>query len=54
MIVTAGEDGCINVLNVAHRKPVRTIGILIFVVRLLAPFFSQKKSSTIVICLSLD
>ncbi|XP_060565440.1 nucleoporin Nup43-like [Ruditapes philippinarum] len=25
MIVTAGEDGCINVLNVAHRKPVRTI-----------------------------
>lgn len=25
MIVSAGEDGCINVLNIAHRKPVRTI-----------------------------
>ena len=30
MIVTAGEDGRINVLNVAHRKPVRTIGNTIY------------------------
>jgi hypothetical protein len=26
MIVSAGEDGRLNVLNVAHKKPVRTIG----------------------------
>ena len=27
MVISAGEDGRINVLNVAHRQPVRTIGI---------------------------
>lgn len=28
MVVSSGEDGRVNVLNVAHRQPVRTIGMI--------------------------